>query len=204
MFAVERIIENILYSIKYDDSEIDEFENNEFEEEYERKNEFRRLFNNWSDPEYLEAFFEKHNSDLCKEFYNYISIENAINITIEESYNLENKILEVAKNGDKKGYENLTTLFKPLDDRENKLANIPHYQKSKVYGESRKSWIRIYAIRLETNVFIITGGAIKLTDKMDKEHLQKELVKLERVKCFLIEKGIIDNDSLVDFLELMI
>lgn len=64
MFVLHSIIENSLYAIKYDDSEVDEFENNEFEEEYEKPNEFRRLFNNWSDPEYLESFFHKHALDL--------------------------------------------------------------------------------------------------------------------------------------------
>ncbi|MEA3496047.1 MAG: hypothetical protein U9R42_08430 [Bacteroidota bacterium] len=63
--------------------------------------------------------------------------------------------------------------------------------------------MRIYAIRIEENVFIITGGAIKLTKTMnEREHLKNELKKLENVKQFLILEGIIDNDSIVDYLEL--
>lgn len=54
-------------------------------------------------------------------------------------------------------------------------------------------------------MFIVTGGAIKLTETMnEREHLLNELDKLKRVKQFLIENGIIDNDSIDDFLEIQL
>lgn len=53
------------------------------------------------------------------------------------------------------------------------------------------SWLRIYAIRVEPNVYIITGGAIKLTAKMqDREHTQRELDKLNACRDFLRINGI--------------
>jgi hypothetical protein len=202
MFVIETIIENSLYAIKYDDSEVDEFENNEFEEDYEKPNEFRRLFNNWSDPEYLDAFFYEHRADLQKEFYNFISIEEAINQTIEESLELESKLKEIAEKGKENNFENLQTLFKPLNKKEEGLVRIPEYQKSKVYGDCHKSWLRIYAIRIEKNVFIITGGAIKLTENMnERDHLLNELDKMRRIKQFLIDVEIIDNESIIEFIE---
>lgn len=202
MFVLETIIKDSLYAIKYDDSEVDEFENSEFEEAYEKPNEFRRLFNNWSDPEYLEAFFQKHKTDLQREFYNFISIEDAINQTIEESLELEEKLIEVAENGKENDFNNLQNLFKPLNKKENGIIRIPLYQESKVYGACHKSWLRIYAIRIEKNVYIITGGAIKLTEDMNnREHLLLELNKLKRVRQFLIDIEIIDNDSIIEFIE---
>ena len=78
MFAIETIVENSLYAIRYEDIEDDKFENNEIEEEHSRKDEFRRLFANWSNPEYLDAFFAKHKSDLQKELFNFISIEDEL------------------------------------------------------------------------------------------------------------------------------
>ncbi len=201
MFVVE-INKNSLYAIKYDD-EHDEFENNEFEEDNSPKDEFRRLFNNWSDIEYLDAFFEKHQSDLQKEFYNYISIEDAIQQTIDEADNLEQKLISISENGKTDNSENLDNLFKPLNNREQSVYPIPDYQENKVYGDEHKSWIRIYAIRIEKNVFIVTGGAIKLVKKMsEREHLKNELIKLDKVKEFLISEGIIDNDGIVEYLEL--
>jgi hypothetical protein len=59
--------------------------------------------------------------------------------------------------------------------------------------------LRIYAIRLEANVYIVTGGAIKLTHLMqDKEHTVLELEKLNKCKAFLKLNGVFDKESFVD------
>ena len=61
------------------------------------------------------------------------------------------------------------------------------------------SWLRIYAIRLEPNVYVVTGGAIKLTQRMqDKEHTSLELEKLNKCKEFLKYNGVFDKDSFID------
>ncbi len=50
----------------------------------------------------------------------------------------------------------------------------------KAYGP-RRSWLRIYALRIDTT-YIITGGAIKLTGKMeDRPHTQRQLDNLRNV-----------------------
>jgi hypothetical protein len=188
IFAVKIIIKNSLYSIKYKGDEHDEFS---------------RLFEEWSDIEFLEAFFEEHKSDLQKEFYDFISIEKAIEQTIKEAEKLEQKLIEIAEAGKTNDLENLQTLFKPLNKKDVEKYPIPDYQETKVYGSAQKSWLRIYAIRIESNVFIITGGAIKLTETMnEREHLLEELEKLNRVKQFLIDETVIDNDSIVEFFEI--
>lgn len=203
MFAIETIIKDSLYAVKYDD-EHDEFENNEFEKDGSPKNEFKRLFNNWSDVEYLDAFFDKHQSDLKTEFYTDILTENAIERTINEANKLEQKLISIAENGKTNNSENLDNLFKPLDNREKSVYPPPEYQKNKVYGDEYKSWLRIYAIRIEENVFIVTGGAIKLVKNMnEREHLINELKKLDKIKQFLIGEGIIDKEGIVEYLELM-
>lgn len=61
------------------------------------------------------------------------------------------------------------------------------------------SWLRIYAIRIDPNVYIVTGGAIKLTAKMqDREHTQIELEKLNKCRNFLIDNGVFDQDSFLE------
>lgn len=66
--------------------------------------------------------------------------------------------------------------------------------------ERHSSWLRIYAIRLSEGVYVITGGAIKLTFTMEERtHTKLELHKLERVRRFLLEEKIIDNDSFDDY-----
>ncbi len=199
MFALEIIVKDSLYSVKYTDY-TDEFENNEFVNNSSR-NEFERLFNNWQDPEYLDAFFNKYRQDLQNEFFDFISIEDAILKTINEAFEFQQKILSIAEKGKTELTERLQTLFVPLNNYEKEKYPIPDYQKTKAYG-SRKSWLRMYAIRIDANIFIITGGAIKLTKTMNERgYLIKELDKMEEVKSFLISENIIDNNSIVDFLE---
>jgi hypothetical protein len=63
------------------------------------------------------------------------------------------------------------------------------------------SWLRIYAIRLADGVYIVTGGAIKLTATMqEREHTLKELYKIDQVRRFLLSEKIIDNDGFVEYI----
>ena len=66
---------------------------------------------------------------------------------------------------------------------------------------SHPSWLRLYAIKLTPGVYIITGGAIKLTATMqEREHTRKELVKMDKVRRFLLEENIIDDDGFIDYI----
>ncbi len=86
---------------------------------------------------------------------------------------------------------NLQHLFKPLNNFE---YAITIHQKSK--ARIKRSWLRLYAVRLAKNCYLVTGGAIKLTLDMQREHLQVELNKLERVRIFLRDNGIAYPDDL--------
>lgn len=78
-----------------------------------------------------------------------------------------------------------------LQKEKARLKNVP----------SHPSWIRLYAIKLTPGVYIITGGAIKLTATMqEREHTRKELVKMDRVRRFLLEENIIDDDGFVNYI----
>lgn len=56
-------------------------------------------------------------------------------------------------------------------------------------------------LRIANGVYIITGGAIKLTATMqEREHTKKELVKIERVRRYLLEESIIDDDGFIDYM----
>ena len=45
--------------------------------------------------------------------------------------------------------------------------------------------LRFYAIELEDSTYIITGGAIKLTGRMDGAYFDKQFANLNRVQAFL-------------------
>jgi len=178
------IIKNSLLSVKFDSYETDELD---------------RVFEEWTDIEFLYNFFNENINDLKSGFYGDITIEEAIDKTLEDAENLEKEILDLATRGQKDPLENLQTLFKPLNNEDYRIKD---HQKSKAYGKKRKSWLRIYAIRIAKNTYVISGGAIKLTETMNGvKHLESELTKLEITKEYLIENGLFDKDDF-EYLEI--
>jgi hypothetical protein len=59
-------------------------------------------------------------------------------------------------------------------------------------------FLRLYAIRLADGSFVVTGGSIKLTEKMNgRKHLEAELVKMEQVKRYLKEIDVLYFEDLI-------
>jgi len=172
------IIDESLLSVKYDGTESDEFSH---------------LMNCWRDIEYLRTFFKTNQKYLTNGFFGTLTIDKAIQITLGEAEILERILLEKAEQGKESAVNNLQTIFKALDDNEYSMSEL---QKNKLKGNLRKSWLRIYAIRIGPNMFVISGGGIKLTPKMeDSEHLKLELHKLEITKNYLKNLGILDEND---------
>jgi len=54
---------------------------------------------------------------------------------------------------------------------------------------------------LAKGVYIITGGAIKLTATMqERDHTAAELSNIEKVRNFLLHENIIDDDSFIEYI----
>jgi len=173
-----------LYAIRVTEGSPDEFEN---------------LFDLWTDVEYLEEFFENNFDDLKNGFYKVNSVEEAVFTTLEQAESLQNKLYELSTttNDIASINETLDSLFKSLDN----ILNDEPFQKSKAYGFPKPSWLRVYAIRLTSNKYIITGGAIKLTLYMnERENTNSELSKLRMVMDFLKEEGVYDIDGFKELL----
>ncbi|MCX6170172.1 MAG: hypothetical protein NTX65_12575 [Ignavibacteriales bacterium] len=169
-----------LFSFKYDDQETDEFD---------------RLFDQWQDLEYLEDFFTRNKNDLIGGFFGTISIEDAVMQTRSDALELQKQLLEI-ENSDENSPKSLNSYFKPLDNITYKQDDL---EKTKAYGIIEKSWIRVYAIKVPENYYVITGGAIKLTRTMiERAHTQKELQRLDNCLAFLRAEGIFDEDALKD------
>jgi hypothetical protein len=162
-----------------------------------KEHEFARIFQNWTDVEYLENFFEIHKCDLQSGYHltkiGYISIEEAVFQTIEEAEAFQEFILKVAEKGKENEDQTLQDLvFKPLHKND---ITIKH-QETKAYGVNSRSWLRLYAIRIGYNCYVISGGAIKLTRSMnEREHTRKELVKLKILTSYLKGIGFEDADD---------
>ncbi|MHA7864872.1 hypothetical protein [Flagellimonas marinaquae] len=149
----------------------------------EEDNEWDRLLEQWGDVEYLNKF-AKDNGIADKELF----IDN---ITEQADY-LDDLLEELQEEG-----LNLDSYFRPLDDFESKEVIL-----SKRKGKQDKGTIRLYAIKIDTNCYVVTGGAIKMTHKMkDHPETAKELPKLDKVRNYLMEQDIIDYDSFFEYLE---
>ena len=94
------------------------------------------------------------------------------------------------------------TFDKILDDKQ--LWAVK-YDGEKAYGTGgyrHQSWLRIYAIKIEPGVYLVTGGAIKLTATMEeRRHTMEELAKLERVRNYLLDNGVYDLDGFNDYID---
>jgi len=169
-----------LYAIQFGENEVNELDRN---------------FDLWNDPDYLTDFFDINRSDL-KEYNLYhqknYSVEDAVRKTLNDAENLEILLLDTADKGNEDELEVLQTLFRQLDDMETKLYPL---QKSK--GKlNYNSWLRLYAIRIDKHLYVLTGGAIKLTKKMDQRaHTKAELDKMEEVVKFLRTKNLVNEDE---------
>jgi len=159
----------------------------------EDDNELFNIFDKWNDVHWLRKFFIANKNDLLLN-YGIYSISEAVMDTIEDSELLENILLDLSPN------TGLDTLFRPLSN----YVQESYLEKEKAKIRKRKkhsSWLRIYAIKLNSGIFIITGGAIKLTATMqERTHTAIELIKIEKVRRFLIDNGIADETSFEDYI----
>lgn len=68
-------------------------------------------------------------------------------------------------------------------------------------GKIKKNRLRFYAIKLDANCFVITGGAIKMSQKMqDHPDTNNELIKLKKARAYLNINGVFDEDSFYELL----
>ena len=162
--------------------------------EGENLNELDRVFTQWNDAGWLLKFFRENFNDLVS-FFKITKLDEAVYDTMADSDQLECLILDISPDA------NLDELFRPL---ENSRASEMMLSKEKARLQSRPkhaSWLRIYAIKLNPGIYVVTGGAIKLTRTMqEREHTLKELEKMEKVRQYLVANGVIDDDSFNDFI----
>lgn len=151
----------------------------------ETEDEFKRLFNLWNDITYLRDFFNTNIHILNSDFWQTMTIDNAISKAIREATILADKILIIEENCQLGDWDELDKIFKGL----HKELHSPYSVKAKL--KRHKPFLRLYGLETEDNCIIITGGGIKLTEKMQQDDLLKiELEKLNIVKQFLKDKGI--------------
>ena len=176
----ERILDDgRLWAVMYDEDKVNVLE---------------KVFNQWNDYEWLRGFFNEHIEDLAS-FFHITDIDRAVFDTVDDANDLECLILDLSPDA------NLDELFRPLENTRFSEVLLGR-EKLKGRYSTHASWLRLYAIRLESGRYVITGGAIKLTATMqEREHTLDELTKINKVRNFLISLGIYDYDGFKDHSE---
>ena len=149
----------------------------------EQDNEYERLMDLWTDAGYLQAY--AHNNQV-KDVYGFIDdiLRNAEEI---QDY-LEN----LSRNEQPFGF-----YFQALQESEAK-AKILSLQKGKI----RRNRLRLYGIKLDDNCYVISGGAIKMSQKMEGHpDTANELLKLNTARQYLKGKGVLDEDSFYELIQ---
>lgn len=171
LMEIVRIFEDQLFAFRY---------------ENEADNELRRLLNQWNDTFHLYQFLTQNAGDIPKGTL----IPLLINQIIANANDIDDALNDISLNQ----LRNLDEFFKPLHNQEYRILELAKQK-------GRKNYLRLYAIRIDTNCFVITGGAIKFHHlNKDRQHTQKEMEKLDKCRNYLKENFVIDADSFYEFL----
>lgn len=155
-----------------------------FQYEGEPFNEYERLMDLWTDASYLFDFAKNNGfDDKIKRIAFVRQIQEDAEFIQDLMEDLEQET------------EVLSDFFRNLKNLESNFKELS-FQK----GRPNRSYLRLYAIRIDIETYVITGGAIKLTRTMD-EHpdTRQEKVKLNNAKFFLKKHGVFDKDSFEDY-----
>ncbi len=175
------IYPNHLYSVKYSN---------------QQENEFDRLFFEWNQMDKVVDFLDKNKIFLANPIWGEeMNIEDAAKKVKTEAEILEDKFDELAENtgnGHKPDFDSHFTYLGGKYIYE--LTSPP----MKSYGPIKPSMLRIYAIKLSSNLYIVTGGGIKLSDTIQNSPGLKEHViqNIDAVRDYLKTNGIQNIEDL--------
>lgn len=174
-----------LYSITFDEEDLTEY---------------HRVFKEWHDLDYLVRFFTQHKDYLATDFWKESGLdpdnpEKSAYRVIEESDCLERYIEDIVvncSNGEKPDFDEY---FHFLGGKYKCLWSL---EPVKSYGTLSPSLLRLYAIKIESNCYLIVYGGIKLADTIQNSPVLKDKVfrKIDTVLEFLKNNGITDSEDL--------
>ena len=131
----------------------------------------------------MRQFFRNKNK--IKTYFEIDDINVAVQDTIEDASYMEDVIL----NGRQ---DELDEMFQPLSREDSTIVTYSRRKARQWEREDHDSWLRIYAIKLDPGVYVITGGAIKLARKMqDAVATSSELQRLNDLKQYFVDNGVL-------------
>ncbi len=143
------------------------------------------VFDEWEDPLFLFNFFTENEADLHDEY----TVAEAINKTRREVKKFRKRMLALANANP----HSLNEFFTNLNNLEFNQTLLPK-QKAK------QNWLRLYALKIsqeeKEDLYVITGGMIKLTPRMeDRPHGKEERNRVDQCRDYLKTIGVYDSDS---------
>jgi hypothetical protein len=155
---------------------------------------FRKLFNQWNDTAYLQNFFRDNQPLLALPWWRGMSISNAIDKVLDEAYDFELELRGIDTKQAGFDHIKLSDIFENFHNDMYVLDgnNLYHKKGKPRFGDSM---IRIYALEFD-NGYIVTGGLIKLTHKLEQKVADEEIEKIDRVKQYLDSEGIFSRQGL--------
>lgn len=160
-------------------------------------NEYDKTFDQWYDPEYLLKYCKENQRELFGNF-GLFKLEDFVEDVYKEVELLEDLFLDFRDNYLGVNNSRLQEIFKPLDNFQHTLVPL---QPTKARIGPTKLYkypvLRMYAIKISESSFIVTGGCIKFTFKMDDmPECKLQRIRLGRVIDFLKEESCHDQDDL--------
>jgi hypothetical protein len=153
------------------------------------------LFDRWSDTEYLVKYFTANQKDFNDPFWKGITIDQAVDQVLKEREQFEHLLWAIETKQPGYEHKSFKDVFKPLHKNIYSL-NFSNENDRKARPESKNSMLRIYATELEDGSYVISGGVIKITEKMIGDQFDNEMKNLDRVKAFLKTQGISTKEGL--------
>ena len=182
---IVEIYEDWLYSIQFDEEDL---------------NEYARVFKEWHDLDYLEKFFTDNASFINTPIWKNAGLdpdnpEASAQKVLDEAEELESYIEELVKNIKSGTKPDFDEYFHFLDG---KYKCVWTLEPMKSYGTCRPSLLRLYAIKLESNCYLIVYGGIKLGNTIQNSPILKDKVfnKIDHVLNYLKANGIEDSSDI--------
>ena len=151
----------------------------------------------WSDDKYLFEFIKQNEECLNDNYWTGVEMFEIINNIKIEIASFDEELYLADQNKQMNNSRSLDKIFLKLHQNIYSLNTF-----NETYRKARpnlsRSIIRLYGIELSDKTIIITGGTLKLKQKMIGENFDIELKNLKRVQTYLNKQGIIDRAGLID------
>lgn len=172
------VCDEILYSLQF---------------EHEVKHVWQAIQYDWADAEFVNDFLTQFENDVKKSPWGSMKWSDLLANTVRNVRDMQKNVFLAAK-AQANGADFLDRYFQPLYDLERPLLD---FQQVKYKRQKPPKWFRMYGIRVDAELFFLTGATIKLAHRMEEhKETEIELRKLNVAKEFL--KAHLDNDNLLE------